>query len=122
MDADKLIPPAKFRAEIKGIEDDIPHLPDSEIVLRLIHLVASAGVGHDSVLWTNGAYALHRYPLRFVWFSDGPAVTSATTEYESALGARVLRIGSMTPQQFESAAASYSSYENLSRLRSQGPF
>jgi len=121
MDADKLIPPAKFRAEIKGIEDDVPHLPDSEIVLRLIHLVASAGVGHDTVFWLNGPYALHRYPLRFVWLSDGPAVTSAAAEYESALGARILRIGSMTPQQFESAAASYYSYENLSRLRAQGP-
>jgi len=121
MDADKLIPPAKFRAEIKGIEDDIPHLSDSEIVLRLIHLVASAGVGHDSVFWLNGPYALHRYPLRFAWFSDGPAVTSAAAEYESALGARVLRIGSMTPQEFESAAASYYPYENLSRLRAQGP-
>ncbi|HLJ28580.1 MAG TPA: hypothetical protein VKY85_17870 [Candidatus Angelobacter sp.] len=56
--------------------------------------------------------AFHWLPLGLQWYSDGLGVTATAPQYNQALGARVLKIGSMNPRQLESAVAPYISYEN----------
>jgi hypothetical protein len=55
------------------------------------------------------------------WFSDGLAVVETASEYREVLGSRVVRIGSMTPEQVEAAMAPYISHENDARLHVQSP-
>jgi hypothetical protein len=112
--------PEGFRRNVVALEQEVPRLSDSDIILRLMNIVAAGGVSHDTVD-PEGKLEFHPYPLRFFWFSDGPAVTEATENYKSALGARLLRIGSMTPEQFEAAVAPYLPHENLFWLHETSP-
>jgi hypothetical protein len=120
VDSEKLYPPADLHREVADIERDVPSLSDSEIILQLMRLVAKGGVSHNTVE-TEGKLDFHPYPLQFFWYSDGAAVTHATEEYRSALGARIVRVGSMTPEEFESAVSPYLSHENLPWLHELSP-
>ena len=120
VDFAKLYSPTKFPQDVSDLEQDVPQLKDSEIVLRLMQLVASGGISHDTVD-PQSDLAFHPYPLQFFWYSDGPAVTWAGEKYKSALGARIVRIGSMTPEELESAVAPYLSHENLPWLHELSP-
>jgi hypothetical protein len=121
MDFKKLYKPAKFRQDVTTLEQDIPQISDSEAVLRLMRLVAAAKVAHTTVYEPQGSLAFHRYPLQFYWYADGAAVTGAAQEYTAALGARIEKIGTMTPEQLESAVAPYLSHENLPWLHQVSP-
>lgn len=119
----KLMPKEKFEREISDINQSVPRLSDSQITLRLIRLMAGLGVAH-SVIYPPGksALAFHYYPLQFTWFSDGLVVTASAPgdeNYEKALGARVVRFGTMTPEEVETGLAPYISYENKVWLHSE---
>jgi|SRR5579864_2287063 len=120
VDSDKLYPLAEFHDDVADLERDARSLSDSEVILRLMRIVAKAGVAHNTVE-TEGKLDFHPYPLQFFWYSDGAAVTRAPEEYKVALGARIVRIGSMTPEEFESAVSPYLSYENLPLLHDLSP-
>jgi hypothetical protein len=111
-----------FDAEIAAIDNDLPHLSDAEVYLRLTRLIASAHVGHNSIEIPAGMGFLNRLPLSFQWFADGLGVTEASSEYIAALGARVLSIGGMKPEQLTTEIAPYISRENDIQLRNAAPF
>jgi hypothetical protein len=117
-DFDKLYPGGQFNEQLTAIRRDAPQLSSAELKLRLMRLVASAHVAHTTIEEPLG---FHRLPLVFYWFSDGLAVTFAAQEYSEALGAHVVRIGSMTPEQLEAAVAPYISYENDPWLHQNSP-
>lgn len=121
LDFDKLFPSAKFHQDVSDLERDVPQLSDSEVILRLMRLVAGPGVSHITVHWPEGKLAFHWYPLQVYWYADGLAVTGAAEEYTAALGARLVKIGSMTPEQLETAVAPYISHENLPWLHELSP-
>jgi hypothetical protein len=108
-----LYPKKRFDGGLTAIGRNLAQLSDAEIILRLMRLVASAHVGHTNVRFPRrGPMVFHRLPLGLHWYSDGLGVTAAAPQYNQALGARVLKIGSMNPHQLESAVAPYISYEN----------
>ena len=117
-DFDKLYPKDLFNQQLDSLRKDVPQLSYGEITLRLMKLVASAHVGHTRVAPPP---QFRNLPLRFYWFSDGLAVISAAQEYAQALGTHVLSIGTMTPQQLETAVAPYISFENEFWLHQQSP-
>src|SRR5438270_8856998 len=120
VDSEKLYPPGEFHEDVADLKRDAPSLSDYEVILRLMRMVAKAGVSHNTVE-TEGKLDFHPYPLQFFWYSDGPAVTHATEEYKLALGARIVRIGSMTPEELESVVSPYLSHENLPLLHALSP-
>ena len=118
-DFEKLYPKASFDAEIKALGSDISQLSDAEVVLRLMRLMASAHVAHNLVQIRPRKGFFARLPLTFSWFADGLAVTEASPDYSRALGTRVLKIGTMTPEQLLAAVTPYISHENDVWLRTQ---
>jgi hypothetical protein len=117
----KLISRKQFSREVADLAGDIPQISDSEIVLRLMRLVASLGVGHSRVSWPSGALAFRVYPVEMQWFSDGLAVVAAAPEYREAIGSRVVRIGSQTPEQVEAMVSPYVSHDNKAGLKPDSP-
>ena len=118
----KLIPKEKFEKEIAELNGKIPQLSDWEIVLQLIRIVAGLGVAHTTVTGDGWmAQQVHVYPLKVEWFSDELAVVATAPEYREALGARVVRIGSLTPMQAEAAVAPYLAHENSVWLHFRSP-
>ena len=118
-DFGKLYAPAEFSKEVQTIEEAVPTLTDPQIVLRLARLVAKGHVGHTSVNVPALRLGFSIMPFAFRWYADGLAITAATPQYSDALGARVLRFGSMSAEDALKAVAPYISYENENWLRSQ---
>ncbi len=119
----RLMPKDAFARQVADLRREVPQLPDSEIILRLDRIVATPRVAHTQLSLTSGlgARAFHRYPVRLRWFADDLAVVAGTPAYREALGCRVLRIGSMTPDKVEATLAPYISYENRAHLRRLSP-
>jgi hypothetical protein len=116
----KLYPKATFDREMESLKADIPELSDSEIVLRLMRLMASANVAHNSIVARSmGFFA--RLPLTLHWYPDGLAVVGAAQEYSATIGARVVGIGKMTPEELLAGSAPYISHENDVWLRTMAP-
>jgi hypothetical protein len=104
-----------------SIEQAAPQNSDAQIILRLMRLVASGHVGHTHVLFPPTPIAFHRLPLTLYWYSDGLGVNAAAPEYKDALGARVVRIGAMTPEELEAAIEPYIAHENDTWLHELSP-
>src|SRR5687767_9391322 len=79
-----------FDRDISALEAAIPSLHDHQIIVRLQQIAASVGDGHTRVQLP--AYFL-RYPINVYWFGRELRVIAAAKQYESALGARVVKIG-----------------------------
>jgi hypothetical protein len=121
LDFAKIYSKEKFAAEISSIEESAAQSSDAQIILRLVRLVASGNVAHTHVLFPPEPMAFHRLPLTLYWYSDGLGVNAAAPEYKDALGARVVRIGGMTPEQVEAAVEPYIAHENDTWLHELSP-
>ncbi len=119
IDFAKLYPAAPVNAALEALYADIPRVPDSEIVLQIMRLIAMAHVAHNTVHLPLSLGFYDRLPLFFHWYSDGLAVTAASPQYSDALGARVLSLGGKDPAQLLSDLAPYVSHENDVWLRQQ---
>ena len=119
----KLISKDKFDRMVVELEREAPQFSDSEIILQLTRIVAALGVAHTHVQIPSGSAsnALQVYPIRMQWFSDGLAVIAAAPEYRVALGGRVVRMGTMNPEQVEAAVAPYISSENSTYTHIHSP-
>jgi hypothetical protein len=116
-DFNKLYP--GLHGEVETLRGEIGKLTDAEIALRVMKMVASANVGHNTVYLPGRTLGFYPIPFMLAWYSDGLAVGAAPSAYASAQGAHVLRIGSMTPEQALAAVAPYISHENAAALRDQ---
>src|SRR5260370_31719279 len=101
LDFVRLYPKDRFDGELDAIRQQVAQLSDAEIILRLMRLAALGGVAHNTVQFSKGPQAFHSLPIRFRWCSDGLIVTRVAEEHAAALGARVLRIGQLTPEEVE---------------------
>jgi hypothetical protein len=108
-----------FQSDLAALDPDLPKLPDSEIVLRLMKIMASANIGHNQVQTPREMGFQQRLPLMLYWYADGASVIAASEEYRRALGGRVLRIGTRTPEELISEMAPYVAHETDGWLRQQ---
>jgi hypothetical protein len=88
--------------------------------------VASANVGHTNVYVPLGNHLFRKLgfvpiPLSMAWYSDGLAVVGGASQYKEHLGAHVMKIGAMTPEQVLAAVAPCIAHENETALRQQSP-
>jgi hypothetical protein len=120
-DFEKLFPAKTFDPAIAALKESLPSLSDTEIVMRLMRIVAGAGVAHTSVEWPKGMGFERRLPVVMGWYGDGLAVASATQEFRSAVGRKVLKLGSKTPEELLAAVTPYISHENDAYLRNAAP-
>jgi hypothetical protein len=82
---------AEFDRAVTALRERIPSMQDHEVVVGLQRLAALIGDGHTFVD-TSGIY--HRFPLEVFWFGDQLRVVRAAPEYNQALGAMIVEIGS----------------------------
>jgi hypothetical protein len=124
-DFDRLYPRAPFNRDLEAIRQSILASSDAGIVLALSRLVASGGYLHTTVSSyaqaPGGGSYLPTLPIALTWFSDGLAVTAATESNRGLLGARVLHIGHLTPEQWETQVAPYIAIETDGWLHYKSP-
>jgi hypothetical protein len=117
----RLYPAATFQPAVASLKDNAGSLPDAEIVLRLMQLMASANVAHNVIQTPKNLGFERHLPVSFGWFADGMAVIAANQPHATAVGLRVGKIGSQTPQQLLQSVAPFLSHENNVWLQAIGP-
>ena len=86
---------AQFDEAVSELQKRIPSMSDVQIVVGFQHLAALIGDGHTFVD-TSGLYK--KFPLEVYWFGGDLRVIRAAPEYQQALGAKVVAIGSVPIQ------------------------
>ena len=115
----RLYPRPNFEATLAKLSQQISRTSDADMTLDLMRLIASGRVAHTLVLLPTPAQGFTTLPVGFHWYADGLAIVAATPEFQSALGARVLRIGPKTPERLLEDVAPYISYETPIWLRAR---
>lgn len=84
-----------FEAAVKNLYDLAPRLPEDEILVGLMKVVALIHDGHTSIdprpYFRSGIF-----PVKLYLFSDGLYVQNAAPKYYELVGGKVLRIGKMS--------------------------
>jgi len=107
----------QFDREIAGIIESIPKLSDPEIKLALRRLTAMIGDPHTRISFN----VEKTYPITLYQFSDGVFVTAATEGYQSALGAKLIKIGGTDIESAKEAVRPLITFENEWRFKQQFP-
>lgn len=84
-----------FNAEIDAAIARAGSLAPSDFALAIMHAVAISRNGHTRVSVGN---LLSYLPIGVWWFADGLRVVTAEQQHIGLLGARIQRIGSLTPE------------------------
>jgi tetratricopeptide (TPR) repeat protein len=93
-------PRAVFDAEVRKLREDIPRLTDNQIAVGFMKLLRLLGDGHTGIYRPErGPGAGGWVPVQFYLFAEGLHVTGADAPHADLVGARVLRIGSHTPEE-----------------------
>ncbi len=80
-----------FDAEVARLDTTIPRLNGDEVLVGFMRVVALIGDGHTHF---DLPPTTLRYPVEMQWFGDELRVIAAQAPYHSAVGARVIAIGS----------------------------
>jgi tetratricopeptide (TPR) repeat protein len=110
----------QFDAAVKKLDERIPALADHEIVVEFMRIVAMIGDGHTGVR-IDQKFNSGLYPLRLYLYKDGLFVQAAAPEYREAVGARVVKIGSIPVEQALRAVAEISWHDNELGIKSLAP-
>jgi hypothetical protein len=117
VDFERFYPPRQFKAEIAALKQSVSARSDAEMVLELSRIVANAHIAHTNVEIPRSMGFERVLPVQFRWFSDSMIVWLATPDYKQTIGLRVVKVGSMTPEELEKAVAQFISFENDVWLR-----
>jgi len=80
-----------FAGEVARLDAAIPGMNGDQVLVGLMRIVALVGDGHTHL---DLPPSFLRYPIELQWFGDELRVVAAAAPYQSAVGARVLAIGS----------------------------
>jgi hypothetical protein len=91
---------ATFDSAAKALHARIPTLARHEIILEMARLVALAGDGHTNIYPTrDAAIGFRTLPVVLYLFRDGLYVRAAHRIHADLAGARVVRVGDVTPDE-----------------------
>jgi hypothetical protein len=80
-----------FAGEVARLDAAIPGMNGDQVLVALMRIVALVGDGHTHLDLPS---SFLRYPVEMQWFGEELRVIAAQDPYHSAVGARVIAIGS----------------------------
>jgi tetratricopeptide (TPR) repeat protein len=94
------ITPAQFQDAVNRLHERIPALARHEIIVEMARIVAMIGDGHTNIAPTRDPkIGFRALPLKFYLFKDGLFVRAASRENAELVGARVVKIGNLPPEE-----------------------
>jgi len=111
----------EFNRAVQDLDRRIPSLADHEVIIGMQQIMASVGDGHTWLDLGQPGVAFPALPIRLFQFTDGLFVIAATSEYASAIGARVLAVGSVDANQAYEAVRSTISRDNDQGVKTWAP-
>jgi uncharacterized protein (TIGR03437 family) len=111
----------QFNAEVNALNNDIPLIGDTEIMVRMAQIVASIGEAHTSLPLPQGPTPFRWFPFTFYGFDDGWRVNAVRPDLAQLLGCRIVQIGDTPIDDVYSKVAIVISHENDQWLKQQFP-
>ena len=97
-------PEAEFDRSLAEFDAAIPGLTDAQILVGLMKLVRHLDDGHASIRWPDDDKERSRMlPVDLFWFAEGLHVIGVAPGLEHLLGARVDKVGGLTPEELMTA-------------------
>ncbi len=112
---------AEWDAAVVSLDRRLPALNRDQILVELFRLVASVGDAHTSIQ-PDPSLGMRYYPLELYSFADGLFVRKADSLHASLVGAKVLRIGTVSADEALTTAAAIIPNENEWWVRAWAPF
>jgi len=82
-----------FHQSVTDLLNKVPNLNDEQIIVEMMRIVASIGDGHTRTYPDAKPVNFSSLPLELRWLEDGLIVIAAGSEYEQAVGTKVVRVG-----------------------------
>jgi hypothetical protein len=111
----------KWDQAAKELAERAPGMADIDIAIGISRMTAMIGDGHTMASLDPKRWPQHPYPVFVRWFSDGVFVIATTPDHRDLLGAKVLRIGSLTIEEVSDRVAALISHDNEATLKHQLP-
>ncbi|MEP6509132.1 MAG: hypothetical protein ABJC63_12990 [Gemmatimonadales bacterium] len=104
---------ASWDSAVASIDKRLPSMTKNQATVALMQLVAMVNDGHTSINpMFDRALGAHYYPVELYSFEDGLFVKSASSEYASAVGGKVVKFGKVSATDAISAAGTTFGHEN----------
>ena len=111
-----------FDAAVARLAEDVPGLPDSQVLAGMMRLLRPLGDGHAFVLPGKGNEdAQLGLPVKFCRFVEGLFVTAAAEAYRQVIGARVLNVDGHPADEALAAVEPLISRDNDQQVTRLGP-
>lgn len=102
-----------FAAMVRKLNAEIPSLTRAEVIVKMAQIVAAVCDGHTNIYPTRDPkIGFHTLPVEFTFFGDELYIRATQPEQRSLLGAKVLRIGSLSEEDAYAAAKTMIGHEN----------
>ena len=84
----------QFETAIKKLDERIPGLSRSQIIVEMMRIVAMVRDGHTNIAPTRDPkIGFRALPIKLYFFKDGLYIRAATREHATLVGSRVIKIG-----------------------------
>ena len=114
---------ASFDSAVKALHERIPSLGRHQIIVGMARIVGLVQDGHTNVSPTRDPkIGFTTLPVKLYFFKDGLFIRAAHQSQARLAGSRVLRIGTMTPDQAYSRARELVGRDNEMDARFFAPF
>jgi len=111
---------AQWDSAVRVLDAKLPRLQRHEVVVELMRLVALVRDGHTA-LDLGEHVGFHRLPIQLYDFKDGLFVVAADSAHADLAGAKVVRIGSSSPEDAMHAVGELVSHESPNWARARAP-
>jgi hypothetical protein len=102
-----------FATMVQKLNAEIPSLTRAEVIVKMAQIVAAVGDGHTNIYPTRDPkISFHTLPVEFTFFGDELYIRATQPEQRSLLGAKVLRIGSLSEEDAFAAVQTMIGHEN----------
>ena len=114
---------SSFESAVKALHERIPSLARHQIIVELARIVGLVQDGHTNVSPTRDPkIGFTTLPVKLYFFKDGLFLRAAHRSHARLAGFRVLRIGTMTPDQAYARARDLVGRDNEMDARFFAPF
>jgi hypothetical protein len=112
---------AEWDSACANLDQRLPTMTRNQRLVGFLQLIALVGDAHTN-LAPDSTLGLRFYPLELYAFDDGLFVRSADSTHAGLVGARVVRIGSVSADVAMTRVAAVIPHENEQWVRAWGPF
>ncbi|MBI5086007.1 MAG: hypothetical protein HZB13_15590 [Acidobacteria bacterium] len=110
-----------FERAVADLNDRIPELTDSEVVVAFSRLLAMLRDGHTNVIKFPLVSGLRQYPLQLKWFPEGLCAVRAPATALDALGLRLRAVAGISVDEVWDRARAVVSADNEWTFRDRLP-